>query len=746
MFKPRPMQAEVLKYEGGMMGVAAVPGSGKTATLSALAAQLIMQGRIYDNQEILIVTLVNSAVDNFSIKIGDFIREAGLLDNLGYRVRTLHGLAHDIVRERPDLAGLSDQFSILDENDTSHMIEEISTAYLREHPELTIKYIDPSIDLSSEPKTQKSWYETITSINANFISQAKDLQIEPAEIREKIEKYHLSDPLLDMALEVYFDYQRGLRYRGSVDFSDLVRLAHRVLSSDPEFLERLRYRWPYVLEDEAQDSSLVQEKILRLLVGPNGNWVRVGDTNQAIYETFTTASPKFLQNFLKEKRVDAKDLANSGRSNKSIIRLANALNKWTRDQHPVDELRSSLTLPLIVPAPPGDPQPNPQDSANSIFIYKSAISSDEEIKKVVESLKSWVPANPEKTVAVLCPIGFHAEKVVEALQSTEIEVVEMLKSTQSTRRVTRLFEKILLSLADPSAVNKLSVVFQLLTHDDPDLEPQKDKVFDLLNQVKKVRQLEDLLYTNDLADWRKIIQMSEIPTQLEDRFSKFLKDMVRWQNATALPIDQLILTIGRDLFTTPQDLALTHKLALLLEFSSRNHPDYQLPQFALDLAEISSNERKFAGFSDDDTGFNPEAHKGKVLVTTFHKAKGLEWDRVYLLSVNNYDFPSAQEFDLYKGEKWFIAHHYNLEAELLAKLKALVVDDIPGMFMEAGVATLQARIEYSAERLRLLYVGITRARENLIITWNTGKRKEPARMALPLEALNAILEETNVAA
>ncbi|MRR30034.1 ATP-dependent helicase, partial [bacterium] len=446
MFKPRPMQAEILKYKSGMMGVAAVPGSGKTATLSALAAQLITSGSIYDDQEILIVTLVNSAVDNFSTRIASFVREAGLLENMGYRVRTLHGLAHDIVRERPDLAGLSEQFSILDENETSRMIEATSAAYLREHRELADLYVDPSIDLPNEPKTQKNWNETVTGMCTNFISQAKDLQIESAELKEKMEKHHLSDPLLEMAVQVYFEYQRGLRYRGSVDFSDLVRLAHRVLSSDQEFLERLRYRWPYILEDEAQDSSLVQERILRLLAGPHGNWVRVGDTNQAIYETFTTASPTFLRDFLREPGVAAKDLANSGRSNKSIIRLANDLNKWTRESHPVEDLRSSLSLPNIIPAPPGDPQPNPPDNPQSIYIMKNPVSSDEEIKMVVDSIGRWLPSHQDKTVAVLCPIGFHAEKVVEALQFAGIEIVEMLKSTQSTRRVTRLLEKVLVSL------------------------------------------------------------------------------------------------------------------------------------------------------------------------------------------------------------------------------------------------------------------------------------------------------------
>lgn len=739
------MQAEILKYRSGRMGVAAVPGSGKTATLSALAAQLISEGCIQDDQEILIVTLVNSAVDNFSTRIASFMREAGLLENMGYRVRTLHGLAHDIVRERPDLVNLSERFTILDETESSRMIEAATAVYLREHPELAKGLVDPAIDLHEEPRTQKSWNEMITTLNINFISQAKDLQIEAVDVRKGIEKYHLDDALIEMAAQIYADYQRGLKSRGAVDFSDLIRLAYLALLADQEFLERLRYRWPYILEDEAQDSSQVQEKILRLLTGSEGNWVRVGDTNQAIYETFTTASPMFLRNFLREKNVASKDLANSGRSNKSIIKLANALNQWTQKSHPVAELRNSLTLPLIVAAPKGDPQPNPPDHAQSIYILNSAVNSEREVRMVADSIKTWLPEHQDKTVAVLCPIAFHAEKVVEALEARNIEVVEMLKSTQSTRRVTRLLEKVLLSLSDPSAVNKISAVFQLLLQEDPEFEGHKQDATILLTQLKKIRQLEDLLYPVDLMEWSEILQTGEIHAFVATRFSKFLSDMVRWQNATPLPIDQLILTIGRDLFTAPHDLALTHKLALSLEISARNHPEYQLPQFALELAEIASNERKFSGFSEDDTGFNPEAHKGKVLVTTFHKAKGLEWDRVYLLSVNNYDFPSAQEYDEYKGEKWFVAGKLNLEAELLARLKALAADDIPGMFMEPGVATLQARLDYSAERLRLLYVGITRAREWLIITWNTGRRGE-ARMSLALEALHALTEGSDAAA
>ena len=77
-----------------------------------------------------------------------------------------------------------------------------------------------------------------------------------------------------MGADLYREYQDALNYRGSVDFDDLIRLALRCLESDPALVTLLRQRWPYILEDEAQDSSLLQQKILSLLSGETGNWVR----------------------------------------------------------------------------------------------------------------------------------------------------------------------------------------------------------------------------------------------------------------------------------------------------------------------------------------------------------------------------------------------------------------------------------------------------------------------------------------
>jgi len=202
----------------------------------------------------------------------------------------------------------------------------------------------------------------------------------------------------------------------------------------------------------------------------------------------------------------------------------------------------------------------------------------------------------------------------------------------------------------------------------------------------------------------------------------------------------LVLTLSQDLFTTANDLALAHKLALVLGRLADDHADWRLPELSGELGVIARNERRFIGFSEDDSGFDPDRYRGKVVVTTMHKAKGLEWERVYLMSVNNYDFPSGQPNDSFIAEKWYVrgvstgsTGRLNLEAESLAQLEAARSSGEYDWYAE-GQATLTARLDYVRERLRLLYVGITRAKKELVITWNTGRQGEQTQ-AIPFAAL-----------
>ena len=149
--------------------------------------------------------------------------------------------------------------------------------------------------------------------------------------------------------------------------------------------------------------------------------------------------------------------------------------------------------------------------------------------------------------------------------------------------------------------------------------------------------------------------------------SGFREEACRWHRAGILPVDQLVLTLAGDLFREPAELALATKLAVLLRSVAEAHPTYRLAELVEELAVIARNERRFLGFAGEDTGFEPPS--GVVTVATMHKAKGLEWDRVYLMSVNNYNFPSNMAHDTYIAERWFVRNSLNLEAEALAQLE-----------------------------------------------------------------------------
>ncbi|MEN4013428.1 MAG: ATP-dependent helicase [Bellilinea sp.] len=721
----RPKQREVLAYPGGWMGVSAVPGSGKTYALSLLAANLITSGSVGEDQEVLIVTLVNSAVDNFTSRVGNFVEKSGLMRDLNYRVRTLHGLAHDIVRERPDLAGLSDRFNIADERDSQEIIQAAVAAWIRSHPEFLLEWTDERIDLHRNPQVMRQWEETLIKVAIAFIRQSKDLQLPPRLLRDRLGRFKFRSSLLNFGVEVYETYQRGLALRSLVDFDDLITLALQCLRADPDYLQRLRYRFPYILEDEAQDSSRLQEEILRLLAGENGNWVRVGDPNQAIYETFTTASPEYLRRFLTLNQVAARDLPDSGRSTASIIRLANELIRWSLQDHPIEELRGALTPPYIRHTDPNDPQPNPSDQPDEVILFPRKLSAEEELRTIIRSLRKWLPDNPDQTVAVLVPRNERGSKVVSALKDAGLPVLEILQSSQITRQTAAILQHILVSLNKPADTSRMVDVFRsyALLKFGEDGDSNTDLIEQAAKALERCSNPEEFLYPRPEADWLDRLVSAGQPVELIELLEQFGALLRRWQQAILLPVDQLILTISQDLFKDPAQLALTHSLALMLARAARSHPDWQLSQMAEELALIARNERRIIGFSDAEPGFDPEQHKGEIVVATIHRAKGLEWDRVYLMSVNNYDFPSAQPNDQYYPEKHFFRAQLNLEAETLSQLRAIAEEKLSALYLEEGIATREARLDYCAERLRLFYVGITRAKRSLIITWNTGKLK-----------------------
>ena len=724
MFRPRRAQRRVLDYRGGYMGVAAVPGSGKTQTLSALAADLVAR-RIADDQEVLIVTLVNSAVGNFAARIAQDLRERGLPPQAGYRVRTLHGLAHDIVRERPGLVGLADDFQIVDDRTAAQIMDDAVMTWLRTHPGFVDGLLREDLDHNALAKVHReSWPDDCRDMVSAFVRRAKDLRARPETLLSSLSLRGPEFALARLAAEVYRDYQQSLSYRGAVDFDDLVGYAIDALRQDPDYLARLRLRWPFILEDEAQDSSALQQELLEMLAGPGGNWVRVGDPNQAVYQTFTTANPELLRRFLARPEVQAVEMDQSGRSALGIIALANALVDWACTAHPLPEARLAFRRQHIRPTDPDDPQPNPERC--EVHLYEKGLSPEREVEVIVRSLARWLPEHPDETVAILVPDNARGARFSDALRARGIPCVELLNASAPTRDAARTLCAVLRLVARPEERGALRRAFAAWRRIRVERTAAESPAERFLGRCE-----EPHTYLWPLGDED---YMSAGPAEPEARgeLVAFRTLAQRWQRAALLPIDQLVLTVAQDLFAAPQELALAYQLAVVLRDYAEANPGWRLPELVAELHDLAANpRRRLAWLSEEDNAFNPDEHKGEVVVATMHRAKGLEWDRVYLTALNNYDFPGGQSHDTYRGEPWYLEGHLNPSAEALAQLEALVL----GRPCVPGEASQTARSDYVCERLRLLYVGITRARKDLIMTWNTGRSRQPQQQAVAFIAL-----------
>jgi DNA helicase-2/ATP-dependent DNA helicase PcrA len=351
-------------------------------------------------------------------------------------------------------------------------------------------------------------------------------------------------------------------------------------------------------------------------------------------------------------------------------------------------------------------------------------------------VEAFLAENTDKTIAILAPRNLRGFKYVQELERRQIPFVDsLLRSTSSTRLSASAIYHILSYLGDPRSSKKLSTAYQVwrrAEREDEEHWPFNQQIAKLIKDCERV---EDYIWPRPTDTWLEDIEIKfENPDAILDELTEFREVIRHWHSAIFLPIDQLILTIAQDLFLTPAELALAHKLSVLLRQFATSHPDWRLPEFTEEIKQIADNQRRFLGFSDEDSAFNPDLYPGQVVVATMHKAKGLEWDAVFLTAVNNYNFPSGEEYDQFQSEKWFVRDHLNLEAETLAQLLTLV-DDHPLDWYLEGQATLEARQDFIRERLRLLFVGITRARRWLTVTTNAGRSPNgnvPARALLEL--------------
>jgi len=730
----RPQQADILAYESGKLAVLAAPGSGKTLTLSLLAAKLILENRLPPDSEVLIVTFLNSAVENIAGRIRKILSKNGM-PPVGFRVCTLHKLASDIIRERLDLAGIDEDLVIVDDSESERLMRSAVQSWKQAHESRWLSFIP-----EAEKRTQKvlsDWQDLTQRIGKETTRFCKHARMTPEQAKRLLNEGARGYDLAQVALELYEIYTRYLSMRGGLDFNDLIWRAIDALDQDPTFLTSLRRRWPYILEDEAQDSMPLQQEILERLCGPDGNWVRVGDPNQAINSTFTAADPIYFRRFAQRPDVTRKHLLVSGRCARPIIAMANRLIAWACHEHPEPGVRElAFELQEIQPTELKDPQPNPPDDACKVYFrHRPFPNFEKEASWVVDCVVDYLRRHPEDTVAILCPTHFQGAKVVEALQHSEQKVPyrDLLRSTPQIRNAAGLFAAVCAFMASPMQATQMANLYEALAKAQllPVGGPEAIRRQTVL--VRSIMRTGEFLFPRETFEVTDVLPTG-VPLESTDlpALHQFRALVGKWAQASHLPIDQFLLTVAQDLFKSSAELALCHTIALSLRSMQQMNPQWGLGDFALELRSVAENSRALQGLSLVDQGYAPE--RGTVIITTMHKAKGLEWDAVYLLCVNNLEFPEGLS-DRFRSEPYFMPGRApTIEArEHLARQLAEKTYSITLSPIEKG------RLEFIAERLRLLYVCVTRARRNLSITWS--KTSKQVRQPLAVRIMERAYQD-----
>ncbi|HET7062661.1 MAG TPA: 3'-5' exonuclease, partial [Rudaea sp.] len=283
-------QREAVSAPPGHYLVLAGAGSGKTRVLTHRIAWLL-EVEHASPWSILAVTFTNKAAGEMRARCDTLIAQG----TRGLTVGTFHGIAHRLLRQHWREAKLPETFQILDSDDQQRLIKR------------TI--VGLGLDEARFPPRQAAW----------FINAAKDEGKRPDAF------HHETNPLTRTLLDIYRAYEQACQRSGLVDFAELLLRAHELWLHDDALLAHYRNRYRHLLVDEFQDTNTLQYAWIRVLAGQTGQVFVVGDDDQAIYG-WRGARVENVQHFLRDfPGASTIRLEQNYRSTGTILKAANAI-------------------------------------------------------------------------------------------------------------------------------------------------------------------------------------------------------------------------------------------------------------------------------------------------------------------------------------------------------------------------------------------------------------------------------------
>ncbi len=297
-------QRAAVEYNDGPQLVIAGAGSGKTRVLTYKIAYLLSQG--VPANRILALTFTNKAAREMRDRIARMVDAA---DVRYLWMGTFHSICSKILRHEAEHIGFTRDFTIYDTQDQKSLVKQVLKLY-----SLDDKVYKPNTVLGR-------------------ISAAKNALIQPSDYarNESVAKQDRQDRLYEMP-KIYSEYQTRLRAANAMDFDDLLMYVCLLLEKDEAARRYYQQVFQYVLVDEYQDTNYVQYRIVSYLAEPENRICVVGDDAQSIY-SFRGADIRNILHF-QQGYPNARlfKLEQNYRSTQTIVKAANSLIHHNENQ------------------------------------------------------------------------------------------------------------------------------------------------------------------------------------------------------------------------------------------------------------------------------------------------------------------------------------------------------------------------------------------------------------------------------
>ncbi len=583
-------QKEAVEEKEGTILVLAGAGSGKTKVLTTRIAHLIQSGA--DPYKILAVTFTNKAAKEMKERISKILGE-----NVVKRmwIGTFHSICGRILRSdienyvNKNEKKWNNNFVIYDESETLTLIKNS----IKKH-NLDEKMYQPKLIKAAISNAKNKMHDAYT-----YATYAKDFRSEKIAI-------------------IFEEYEKYLQSNNAIDFDDMLMIAVDLLEKNEMIREKYHNRFQNILVDEFQDTNIAQYKLINALYTNNKpieelksrSLCVVGDVDQSIY-SWRGADFKIILNFQKEfKNTKLIKLEQNYRSVETILKAAN--NVIANNTERVEKNLYS------------------NKGVGDKIQYFEAADDSSEAQCVAQKIKNAVSENAAyKDFAVLYRTNAQSRKIEEALIAASIpyKMVGGLKfyDRKEIKDITA-YLKLIYNNADSQSLKRIINV------------PKRSigattvqKMFDLAD--------ENNISVYEVAE--NIELYSEFPTKTQVRITEFCMLIKKFKNAeNSMPLAEFIsLLIEQSGYlrelqeennieaeTKIENLQELINVAKEFEETEENNP---IGEFLSQVALVSDLD----GMVDENSA---------VTLMTLHAAKGLEFENVFIIGLEDGVFPHSR--------------------------------------------------------------------------------------------------------